>query len=228
MDNRSSAGSVGDATGRADGERFIPAATVHWLTPFFDGLVDLYGFGPRRRRQVADLLHLAAGERLLDVGCGSGMLLAATAERYPAAVAAGVDVDPQILGIARRRLDRRRARVPLIRAGAAALPAPGHAFDAVVSTLAFHHLTTDSKRRALAEIRRVLKPGGRFLLVDIGRVDNTLLRAAGRLAGALGLAEAATSADNVDGRIPQLLGEAGFSWREIAPPFRGVRYWEAR
>lgn len=106
------------------------------------------------------------GPRLLDVGCGTGAFLhavrAAHAEvRLAELRLAGVDLSPAMLAVARRRLPE---RVALEVAFADALPFPDASFDTVVSLSAFHFFR--DPRAALAEMRRVLRPGGTLVVTD--------------------------------------------------------------
>lgn len=209
---------------------YIPALSFGWLTRFFDPLVDLMGFSARRRAQVVQLLAPQPGERVLDVGAGTGTLLAAIGHTHRRAIAAGVEIDDQALALAQDRLRRQHVGVRLTRGSAAALPYRSGSVDAVVSTLVIHHLPTAVKQQALAEIHRVLRPGGRFLLVDLGAAEGLALRLFSRTLAALGLfglAEARTAADNLSGRLPGFLADAGFSYREVARPVRGVHSWLA-
>ena len=110
------------------------------------------------------------------------------------------------------------------------LPYRTGALDVVVSTLVFHHLPGIAKQQALLEIHRVLRPGGGFLLVDFGAAEGLGLRLFARALAVLGLfslTEARTAADNLAGRLPGLLAHAGFSYREVAEPVRGVHSWLA-
>lgn len=100
------------------------------------------------------------GRRLLDVGCGSGALLAALAARYPPLGLAGVDLSPVMLAVAKRRLPEAR----LVHADAGRLPFATDAFDTVVSASSLHYWP--EPERALAEIARVLRPNGRIVLCD--------------------------------------------------------------
>ncbi len=177
---------------------------------------------------MVDLLGLRAGERLLDVGCGTGTQLAVARQCHPDLVMVGIDVDPAVLARARRKL-RATGTAPnrpvsLLRASADALPFADASFDAVVSTLSFHHMPTATKRQALREVHRVLAPNGRFLLVDFGQAETGLMRVFVWLVRALRLPEATTLADHVEGRIPAFLHEAGFMAREVAPHWRGIRF----
>lgn len=126
------------------------------------------------RRLSLDLAALRPGERVLDVGCGSGDLALAAARQVGGAGAVrGIDAAPEMVEVARRKARRRRLAVQFQVAAVEALPFPDASFDVVLSSLMMHHLPGDLRRRALAEIRRVLRPGGRMLIVD--------LDAAGRL-----------------------------------------------
>ena len=206
---------------------YIPALGHDRLTPCFDAFANLLGFGPRRREQIARLLRLRPGERLLDIGCGTGTMLAAVARSRSDAVATGIDVDPAILGIAQRRLGDRGLPARLVRGSAGTLPYADASFDAAVSTLVFHHLPAPVKRQAFAEVRRVLRADGRFLLVDFGAGDALALRLLARLVRACRLPEARTAADTLEGRIPALLAAAGFVSTEVARPYLSVRFWLA-
>lgn len=188
----------------------LPAANRHWLTPFYDLLCELLGLGRRFQRSVLARLGLRGEERLIDVGCGTGTLLAETLRRHSGVTAAGVDADPEILAIAARRLRRYGARVTLHIARAEALPFPDASFDAALSTLTFHHLPTPAKRAALAEVYRVLRPGGRLLLVDFGT------RPGRRVPWWEGLFETVEYLeDNVRGLLPGFVADAGFAGVQV-------------
>lgn len=102
--------------------------------------------------------------RVLDVGCGTGLLLRLIARRCPqAAELTGIDAAPAMIETAERAADDRRLRFT---AGAAEqLPFPDDAFDLVVSTTSFDHWA--SQRAGLGECARVLAPGGHLVLADL-------------------------------------------------------------
>lgn len=110
-------------------------------------------------------LALQPNEALLDVGCGTGALLAAV-RAIPGARAVGADLSPEMLAVAHARLEpgTRRAAVALVAADALSLPFGDAAFDAVVSSSVLHFVP--DPRTALAEWRRVLRPGGRLVVTD--------------------------------------------------------------
>lgn len=95
----------------------LPAAGWHWLTPVYDLGCELMGLGRAFRRDVAARLALERGERLIDIGCGTGGLLAEALRRHPGVRAVGVDADPDILAIAAHRLGRWAGRIASTRTG---------------------------------------------------------------------------------------------------------------
>ncbi len=112
-------------------------------------------------RQTVRRLSLSAGDRLLDVGCGTGVLLEQVLARWPSLRAAGTDLSRQMLAIAQRRLGD---RIPLVRSDVDYLPFATHSFDVAVSSSSLHYWPDPA--RAIAEITRVLRPGGRLVITD--------------------------------------------------------------
>ncbi|MES1945300.1 type 11 methyltransferase [Salinisphaera sp. PC39] len=106
-------------------------------------------------------MPVAENDRILDVGCGSGVLLQRLAQGTPGAALSGVDLSGAMLAVARRRLG---PAVDLRCAAAEELPFADGAFDTVVSVSMFHFIRRPEE--ALREMRRVLAPGGRLVLTD--------------------------------------------------------------
>ena len=120
-------------------------------------------------RWMIDLLEVGAGDRLLDVGCGPGLAVAYAAASDSQAV--GVDTSPTMVRHARRRNRAaiRRGQAEIHLADANRLPFPEATFTAVASLNSLQFWV--EPRRALAELHRVLEPGGRVAVVLMARSD---------------------------------------------------------
>lgn len=104
---------------------------------------------------------LKPGSALLDLGCGTGTLLATALAQEPSLDCSGVDLSEAMLAIARQKLP---ADVSLQQANAIALAHTDASFDCVISSSAWHYFR--QPEHVLSEVRRVLKPGGVFVLTD--------------------------------------------------------------
>jgi SAM-dependent methyltransferase len=130
----------------------------------------------RLRDRIVDQLSLRGGERVLDVGCGHGLMLIAAAKRLKAGRAVGVDIwqkedqagNSPAATLANARAEGVADRVELRDGDARRLPFEDASFDAVVSSWALHNIyDAEGRAEALREIARVLKPGGRLAVIDI-------------------------------------------------------------
>lgn len=146
---------------------YIPPSGYHWLTKFYDHLLILAGFGRKFREKIVNAIDIKPDDKILDVGCGTGIFLELLKKKYPVVSVIGIDPDQEALSIASKRLSLFQ-NVKLIKAFAEALPFENESFDIVFSTLVFHHLPNDVKQKAVAEIYRVLKPRGKVVIVDFG------------------------------------------------------------
>ena len=131
------------------------------------------------RRRTLQLADLQAGERALDVGCGTGTL-AMDAQRRVGKTGFVAGIDPGARQIAYAQAKATRRNLPIeFRVGVIEqLPYPDQSFDVVFSTLMMHHLPPVTKRQGLAEIARVLKPEGRLVIADFSRKQDRRGRAA--------------------------------------------------
>ncbi|MBI5443509.1 MAG: methyltransferase domain-containing protein [Deltaproteobacteria bacterium] len=192
-------------------ERYVRAFGWSALTPFYDPVLR----GLMRESVLKGALlaqaRIEAGHRILDVGCGTGTLLLLAKESCPETLLAGLDPDPAILTIARRKALRAGVSVSLVRGDAVRLPHPDGAFDRVLTSFMLHHLTSEEKLRALGEARRVLRPGGELHVLDFGRPRGPLAVAASLL-----LRFAERPRDNLEGLLPDMLRRAGLA--EVEEP----------
>jgi ubiquinone/menaquinone biosynthesis C-methylase UbiE len=150
----------------------------------------------RALRHRAILLgSLAPGAQVLDVGCGTGTLALAAQQRI-GGTGRVVGTDPAPLQIARARAKAARHHMPVdFQVGVIEqLPFPDQTFDVVLSTLMMHHLPLSLKRQGIAEISRVLKPGGRLVIGDFVRKQDRRGQAARFHAGGSSMDELAVLA----------------------------------
>ncbi len=186
--------------------KYVPALGLRWLTPLYDALVDVPMSAMRMRRALLAELGDLSGYDVLDVGCGTGTLAMMVQEANPAARVAGLDGDPQILGIARAKARSKGQPIEFREAMSDAMPYPDGSFDFVLSTMMLHHLSEEGKQGTAAEMYRVLRPGGTLMGMDfaeprglIGRGLRPLARRFERVA------------ENLDGMLPVYFERAGFS-----------------
>lgn len=119
-------------------------------------------------RQAVRRAALRNGERLLEVGVGSGQTFVPLALKNSGGENHGVDVDPLVLEHCRLRLEEAGARSWLLqRADAGSLPFPAQSFDLVVCCYLLESLREPDRDRVLLELQRVLRAGGRLVLVQM-------------------------------------------------------------
>jgi SAM-dependent methyltransferase len=144
---------------------FLPATGHGIPTSFYDAFTRVLGARAVHWQLVAQA-GLAPGQTVLEVGTGTGEVLLLAARVAPGATLVGLDPDPSVLAIAARKAARRGVAARLERGYADALPQTDASVDRVLSSFMFHHLPPDEQRAMLAEVRRVLAPGGSLHLVD--------------------------------------------------------------
>lgn len=171
---------------------FLPAAGRNSLLPTYDLMTRLMGV-PRLHRALIRQADLRSGQRVLEIGCGTGNLSALAA---PHVDLIATDPDPKALARARRKVKGARFE----QAYAQELPYPDEAFDMALSALMLHHLTHQTKIEGFAELFRVLKPNGAVHVVDIISHGT---RAHG-------------SKPHFGDDLVTLLADAGFEAREVA------------
>ena len=145
---------------------------------------------------------------MLDLACGTATLTLWIREAEPEADVRGVDVDPAILELARRKAASAGVELPLDCALSDDLPYPDGHFDRVVSCLFFHHLDRATRQRTARELFRVMKPGAQLHIADWGPPANGLMR--GLFYGVQLLDGFENTRDNLRGRLTDGFESAGF------------------
>lgn len=203
----------------ASNRDFMPALRFGFLTGLFDPVVAVTTRERTFKRMAIERLRLQPGERLLDLGCGTGTLALMAHAEQPDATIAGLDADPAILERARGKAAAARAPIAFHEGFSNQLPFEDGSFDAVVSTLFFHHLSDADKRATATEILRVLAPGGRVVVADLGRPQDPAMRFA--VAATVQLFDGRpTTSLNVAGRLPEVLAAAGLDSVAVAERLR--------
>ena len=189
-------------------QRYVPAAGRAAFTRLYDTVVGLTMREGAWRPRLVERVSAATPERgrIVDVGAGTGTLAIALARARQDAEVIAIDGDPEVLGLAQRKAgaDRVRWREGL----AGSLELGDGTADAAVMSLLLHHLERDAKLVALRDVRRVLRPGAPLHVADWGRPHDPAMRVA---FAALQLVDgAAGTRDHLEGRLPDVLREAGF------------------
>jgi ubiquinone/menaquinone biosynthesis C-methylase UbiE len=146
--------------------------------------------GHRFRSAVGDALRLQPGQRVLDVGSGTGQLALMLARRLlPDGAVEGIDASAEMVRRAAAKAARSKLPVTFRIARAQRLPYPDASFDAVTCTLALHHVAGNDRRAAINEMYRVLRPGGRLLIADLQEPRHGLGRHLSRFLSAHAMVE---------------------------------------
>ena len=145
---------------------YIPAAGHDWLLWTYDPWAKLLG-ADTVRSVLLGQMALAPGQRVLDIGCGTGSLAVLLKRLHPGVNVVGIDPDPAALARAERKAQRAGINVNLVRGFSNQLPYADASFDRVSCTFMFSLLPLAEKEATLGEVRRVLRLGGSFHLLDL-------------------------------------------------------------
>ena len=185
---------------------YLPAAGRDLFLPLYDLIAKLLG-ADRARQTLLELAPLRPGDRVLDIGCGTGTFATTLKQCYPGVEVTGIDPDPKALARARHKAERAKVPVRFDQGFADSLEYSAASFDNVFSSFMFHHLEGGNREQTLREVRRVLKPGGNFFLLDfeVSPSDRGLFNL---------FHSGERMRDNTEGRILSLMGGAGFPDRQ--------------
>jgi demethylmenaquinone methyltransferase/2-methoxy-6-polyprenyl-1,4-benzoquinol methylase/phosphoethanolamine N-methyltransferase len=197
-------------TARADAPK-TAGRVIHWAR-FYDlfGKIISFGRDDAIRKKLVALAAPAPRENVLDVGCGTGTLAIALRSKVGEGEVHGIDASPEMIEVAREKAAKMGSNVDLQVALIEEIPFSAASFDLVTSSLMLHHLPDELKRRGFVEIRRVVKPGGRFLAMDFAAHSHSFL---GHLLSVFGHARGESMVD----KLTPMLKEAGFDDVEAVP-----------
>ena len=186
--------------------KYIPALRFNWLTPVYDPVLRRMMPEVALKQLLIAQAQIASGQRVLDLGAGTGTLTVMIKQACPGADVVGLDGDPRVLTIARGKATAAGVAIRFDQRLATALPYDAGAFDRVLSSLMLHHLNSEDKQRALREAWRVLRPSGELHVLDFGPPQNALAWLI-----SLAFRRLERTADNIAGRLPGMFRQAGFT-----------------
>jgi demethylmenaquinone methyltransferase / 2-methoxy-6-polyprenyl-1,4-benzoquinol methylase len=197
----------------------------HGLPSRYDQLSAALSFwqDPRWRRALVDEVAPRAGERILDVATGTGMVAAELRRRADCSVV-GLDQSTEMLASARARFAKDGARVELVEGQAEQLPFADESFDALTFTYLLRYV--DDPPATLRELARVVRPGGRVASLEFGVPPRRVPREAWRFYTAIGLPTLGRIASREWAEVGRFLGPSIRGFYERNSLERIVGYWE--
>jgi ubiquinone/menaquinone biosynthesis C-methylase UbiE len=137
--------------------------------PYYDLLMTFMSLGREKKlRQLEiELARLKPGDKVLEIGCGTGSLIIAAKEQVgPSGEAVGIDIAPEMTAAAGRKVTRKQMDVSIKVGSIASIPLPDNHFDAVICSFMIFHMPDEVRNKGFQEIYRVLKPGGHYFIFD--------------------------------------------------------------
>jgi ubiquinone/menaquinone biosynthesis C-methylase UbiE len=196
--------------------------TLDYAAGVYDILEPWVMFGKQSKinRQVVEFLDIKKWNKILDIGCGTGVVTKLISEQLSSeedGMAIGIDAAGKMIegAVKKRGSDTCSFEV----AAAEKLPFENESFDSVVSTLFFHHIQLDLKKKAFAEAFRVLKPGGKLVVSDM-HIPETIM---GKLIAHASrwLLFQPQIGENIRGVLPSVIESAGFAKPRLIKTYLG-------
>lgn len=149
-------------------EKKQPGSMGKWAL-YYDLLMTCMTLGREKKlRQLeVKLAQLKPGDKVLEIGCGTGSLTIAVKEQVgPSGEATGIDIAAEMAAAANRKARRKQVEVTIKEGSIAGIPFPDSYFDAVICSFMIFHMPDDIRMKGFREINRVLKTGGRYFIFD--------------------------------------------------------------
>jgi ubiquinone/menaquinone biosynthesis C-methylase UbiE len=183
------------------------------MVPTYDSYMRNMTLGREQvlRDLTVNLAQVKTGDSVLEVGCGTGTLtLAAKRKAGASGKVCGIDVLPGMIEASRKKASQANADITFQPGSIDDIPFPANQFDAVLCSFMIFHMPAETRRKGIAELYRVLKPGGRLLVVDVATPTAPVSRAIARmlLGGML---------DHELSEIVPVMKSCGFSAIETGP-----------
>lgn len=186
---------------------------------FFEPIL-LLGKQAEYDKHILSLLELKSADKVLDLGCGTGVLTRMIADQLDSKVggaSVGIDAAAKMILVAGKKRGNENCRFEVM--AAEELSFEDQSFDAVVSSLFFHHIPLDLKEKALAESFRILRPGGRLIIADM-HIPTTRMGALVSHVSRWFFMQPQIG-ENIRGVLPSVIEGAGFSVPDIAATYFG-------
>ena len=186
---------------------------------FFEPILML-GKVSQYNQKIISLLDISPDHQILDLGCGTGVLTQAIGDRLDSGkggISIGIDAAAKMITVARKKRETKTCRFEV--AAAEELPFNTDSFDAVVSSLFFHHLPLDLKKRSLDEAFRVLKPGGKIVIADMHTPYTFFGSVISQVSRYFFMQP--QIGENIQGVLPGLIEDSGFNRPSLAARYFG-------
>lgn len=188
--------------------------TLNYAAPIYDLVNNIVTLGRVKcaRTEVINILDFKATDKILDLGCGTGVMTLQIAEHLTShGEIIGIDAAVNMIKVANKNLKKAALKNTCCFKATLAedLPFEDESFDYCFSSMFYHHLPLELKKRSLKESYRVLKPSGVLVVIDIDKPSNVFAKIVA-LAGYVLLMQKAIK-ENADGLLPDLISQAGFT-----------------